>query len=139
MTEVLNVHVFGLPVPQARPRAFKTPSGHIRLYDPANCKDWKRTVLAQVLPAKPSAPVEGPLAMDLVFELPRPKSAPKRVQHPTTRPDLSNFIKTIEDALTGVVYRDDSQIVALTAIKRYGPEPGVSIRVTHVIAHLALS
>lgn len=31
MGDVLNVHVFGLPVPQARPRAFKTPSGQITM------------------------------------------------------------------------------------------------------------
>ena len=80
MTDVLDVHVFGLPVHQARPRAFKTPTGQIRLYDPANCKDWKRTVLAQVLEHRPAAPVEGPLRMDLVFDLPRPKSAPKRAR-----------------------------------------------------------
>lgn len=139
MGDVLNVHVFGLPVPQARPRAFQTSAGRIRMYDPATCKDWKRTVLAQVLPAKPPAPAEGPLVMDLVFELPRPKSAPKRVQHPTTRPDLDNLLKAIKDALRGVVYRDDSQIVALTATKKYGEAPGVSIRVAHVVAQLALS
>lgn len=139
MTDVLDVHVFGLPVPQARPRAFKTPTGQIRLYDPADCKDWKRTVLAQVLERKPAAPVDGPLRMDLVFDLPRPKSAPKRVQHPTSRPDLDNLLKAIKDALRGVVYRDDSQIVALTATKKYGQAPGVSIRVAHVVAQLALS
>lgn len=139
MGDVLNVQVFGLPVAQARPRAFKTPQGHIRLYDPATCKDWKRTVLVQVLKRKPPAPVEGPLRMDLVFDLPRPKSAPRRVQHPTTRPDLDNLLKAIKDALRGVVYRDDSQIVALTATKKYGPAPGVSIRLTHVVAQRALS
>lgn len=139
MDEVLNVHVFGLPVGQGRPRAFKLPSGQIRMYDPATSRDWKRTVLAQVLERKPPSPAEGPLTMDLVFELRRPKSAPKRVQHPTTRPDLDNLLKAIKDALRGVVYRDDSQIVALTATKKYGQAPGVAIRVAHVVAHLALS
>ena len=128
MTEVLHVHVFGLPVAQGRPRAFKM-KGHIRMYDPDTSKDWKRTVLAQALEHKPPAPVEGPLAMTLSFELLRPKSAPKRVQYPTHKPDLSNLLKAIEDALTGVVYRDDSQIVSLTVTKRFGLAPGVEVRV----------
>lgn len=129
MIEVLRVRVFGLPVAQGRPRAFKLPSGQIRMYDPATSRDWKRTVLAQVLERKPPVPVEGPLTMTLVFEVPRPKSTPKRVQYPIKRPDLSNMLKAIEDALTGVVYRDDAQIVELSVTKRFGPTPGVAVRV----------
>ena len=129
MIEVLHVHVFGLPVAQGRPRAFKLPTGQIRMHDPDTSKDWKRTVLAQILEHKPPAPVEGPLTMTLVFELPRPKSTAKRVQYPIKRPDLSNLLKAIEDALTGVVYRDDSQIVSLTVTKRFGLAPGVEVRV----------
>lgn len=136
---LLDVRVYGLPVAQGRPRAFRAPGGHVRLYDPATSRDWKRTVLAQVLAVKPERPADGPVAMTLVFVLPRPKSLPKRVEHPTTRPDLDNLTKAIKDALRGVVYRDDSQVVQLAARKVYGAAPGVEIRVAPVVVQQALA
>ena len=129
MSDVLDVRIFGVPIAQGRPRAFKTPAGQVRVYDPGNARDWKRTVLAQVLERKPPAPVEGPLEMRLVFYVPRPKSLPKRERHPTHRPDLSNMLKAVEDALTGVVYRDDAQIVHLDVFKVFDASPGVLIQV----------
>lgn len=130
---VLDLRVFGLPVAQqrARVRIFTSKAGQpiASLYDPAKSRDWKRTVTAQVLPVKPPAPVEGALVLSLDFYFPRPKSLPKReIQH-IKRPDLDNCVKAIKDALRGVVYRDDSQIVVLHASKGYGPSPGVQILV----------
>lgn len=129
---VLNVRVYGIPVAQGRPRAFKTPSGAVRVYDPAASKDWKRTVLAQVLPVRPPLPLDEPLGMSLIFYLPRPKSLPRRVRRPVTRPDASNLLKAVEDALLGVVYRDDSLLVDLVVRKYYDPAPGVQILVWRV-------
>lgn len=134
---VLDARVFGLPVAQGRPRAFKTPAGQVRVYDPANARDWKRTVQAQVLTQKPPEPVEGPLAVALRFVLPRPRSLPKREVFPAKRPDAENLAKAVLDAMQGVVYRDDSQIVRLTIAKDYGPSPGVVIRVERVVTPVA--
>lgn len=39
--------------------------------------------------------------------------------HPTGRPDLSNLVKMVEDALTGVVWKDDDQVVSIRAHKTY--------------------
>jgi Holliday junction resolvase RusA-like endonuclease len=132
--EVLDARVFGLPVAQGRPRAYKTPAGQVRVFDPANARDWKRTVQAQVLTQKPPAPVEGPLAVALQFFLPRPPSLPKRERFPAKRPDAENLAKAVLDAMQGVVYRDDGQIVRLSIAKDYGPAPGVVIHVERVVA-----
>jgi Holliday junction resolvase RusA-like endonuclease len=42
---------------------------------------------------------------------------------PTGKPDIDNLIKTIGDALNGIMWRDDSQIVMLQARKFYATEP----------------
>ena len=99
------------------------------VYDPATSRDWKRTVLAQVLPHKPASPVEGPLRLDLAIYVRRPASLPKRERHPIKRPDLSNFLKAIEDALGGIAYRDDAQLVEVVASKAFDPAPGARIRI----------
>lgn len=126
---MIEVRVYGLPIPQGRPRASRTRDGGVRMRDPDTSRDWKRTVLAQVLPSRPSAPLEGPLALRLTFFLPRPASLPRRVQHHTRRPDLDNLVKAVADALRGVVYHDDAQVTSLWAAKQYDATPGVAIRV----------
>jgi Holliday junction resolvase RusA-like endonuclease len=138
VAEILAVRVYGVPVPQGRPRAraFRLPNGGVRasVYERAEDKDWKRTVLAQVLPHRPPAPVDGPLVMTVTFYLPRPKSLPKRVEYPVTKPDLSNCLKAIEDALNGIVFVDDSRLVEIRMAKRYDPAPGAEIRIAHAPA-----
>jgi len=127
LTDSFHVRVFGLPVAQGRPRAFKLPTGQVRVYDPEPSRDWKRTVLAQILPAKPEIPLAGPLRLSLDFILPRPKTLPKKILAHTRRPDLDNLVKAVKDALRAVVYHDDAQVTELHASKRYGAAPGVEI------------
>ena len=125
-----EVRVYGLPVAQGRPRAFKLPSGQVRVYDPLKSRDWKRTVMAQALMARPVRLLAGPLAAEMDFYLPRPKSAPKRVTLPVRKPDASNLLKAVEDAIRSVVYADDSLIVDLHARKRFADAenpPGVHV------------
>jgi Holliday junction resolvase RusA-like endonuclease len=48
---------------------------------------------------------------------------------PTKRPDVSNVIKIIEDALNGLAYRDDSQIVRVVGEKYYSDSPRVEVEI----------
>ncbi len=86
------------------------------------------------MPHKPETPSVVPLAVTLAFTLPRPKSLPRRVEHHIRRPDLDNLVKAVKDALRGVFYRDDSQIIMLAATKAYGTTPGVVVTVEEVEA-----
>ena len=124
--------VYGSPVAQGRPRAARLPGGKIHIYNPASSRDWRQHVRVQALVALGGRPrlLEGPLELTLSFEFARPKSAPKRRIWPDRRPDLGNCLKSCEDALIGVAFRDDAQIVRMTLDKHYGPEPGVAIRLT---------
>jgi Holliday junction resolvase RusA-like endonuclease len=69
--------------------------------------------------------------LGVVFYLPRPVSLPRRVVAHVKKPDLDKLIRSVQDALAGVLYRDDAQIVDLVARKRYAAEsdvPHVDIR-----------
>jgi len=46
---------------------------------------------------------------------------------PVTKPDVNNIAKIICDALNDVAYKDDTQIVELTIVKKYAMEPKVEI------------
>lgn len=72
-----------------------------------------------------------PIAINLVFGMGVPKSAPKSraaamlegiIKH-TKRPDLDNLQKAVLDALNGIAWADDSQIVRITAKKEYTEHP----------------
>ena len=108
---------------------------------------WRDTVRRAAVEAMADRPpIEGPVYLVQVFALPRPKShygtgrnsgrikrgAPHR---PPVRPDLDKLARAVGDALTGVCYRDDAQVVNLCAAKYYVmpsgrlSAPGVEIRV----------
>ncbi len=70
------------------------------------------------------------MKLEITFKLLRPKSvSAKKRPDPITRPDLDNLVKAVKDALNGVLWRDDSQVIELEAKKIYGNPPGVEIEV----------
>lgn len=133
----MKIIIDGIPVPQLRPRATRMGKG-IRMYDPKKVKDYKNYVGFEAKKQWGNAPVlDKALSMHLVIYRQIPKSTSKKKStqmndgkiRPIVKPDISNYIKLIEDALNGVVYKDDSQIVELEAKKFYSNNPRVEIQV----------
>lgn len=63
------------------------------------------------------------------------KNAAERGEtRPTTKPDVSNYVKTIEDALNGICWNDDSQIVAYHEPfgKYYSATPRIEVEVEQI-------
>ena len=75
---------------------------------------------------------EGAVSVELLFLLPRPKTVKRK--YPTSRfsGDGDKLVRAIFDSMTGIVYKDDSQVVDHIAKKRYADdcEPGVWITVS---------
>jgi Holliday junction resolvase RusA-like endonuclease len=70
-----------------------------------------------------------------VFTFTKPKSAPKRRNLNTKRPDLDKLVRAVLDGLTNVIIPDDAQVVEIAASKRYGvsdESPGARIMVTRL-------
>ena len=129
----ITLIVPGLPKAQKRHRTYTRdsrgkPLPFPRKVDPS--AEDKANFLLQSRSQAPERPLEGPLKLFVSFQLPRPKShfrtgkaagevrqtAP---EEPIGRPDLDNLVKLVKDALAGVFYRNDSQIVYLQACKKY--------------------
>lgn len=71
---------------------------------------------------------EGAVSIVLQFGLLKPKSAKR--EHPSVRPDIDKLSRAVLDALHGIVFKDDGQVVRLTAEKFYVTQPeeqGVTI------------
>jgi Holliday junction resolvase RusA-like endonuclease len=80
--------------------------------------------------------LDGALELRLEFVVPRPKAhvgarglKPSAPAWPTTRPDVLKLARGVEDALTGIVWRDDSQIVVEHLVKSYGEPARVEVSV----------
>ena len=72
-------------------------------------KPWRETVVASA-PAI-TAPLDGPLAVKMVFTVARPKGAAKRQRRPATSPDIDKLARSTADALkTAGLIRDDGRI-----------------------------
>lgn len=129
----LKLIVPGEPVPQGRPR-FNRYTG--KAYDPEKSRKYKALVKRMAKKVAPQTPVTCPVGMTILIFRSIPKSFTKK-QHaaiendklrPITKPDVSNVVKGIEDALNGVWYADDSQIIFSFSAKQYSSEPRVEIR-----------
>lgn len=84
-------------------------------------------------------PLRGPVDIEITFLFERPKahygtgrnsevvkdSAPR---HKTSAPDLDKLVRSVLDALTGVVFEDDAQIVRLITAKSYYKKAGTRVR-----------
>lgn len=88
-------------------------------------------------------PFDGPISIAVDALFPIPQSWSQRQWHravagailPTGRPDLDNIQKCVGDALNGVVWHDDKQIVSASIRKRYSNRPALVIKVTKEIAN----
>jgi Holliday junction resolvase RusA-like endonuclease len=76
-------------------------------------------------------PLDGAVQLDLTFVLVKPKTV-KRI-YPFVRPDLDKLCRAVLDALTGIAYKDDQQVVTLNANKTYGERAGVFILLTELV------
>ncbi len=129
----LNVVIPGVPVAKARPR-FVRRGRFVSAFNPQESAEgrwlWE---LRQLIPAA-WEPMDGPVYLSLEFVMPIPASVSKRRRASmeageghTKKPDLDNCVKFVLDCCNGLLWWDDKQIVRLSALKRYGAEPGTRI------------
>jgi len=106
---------------------------------------WKKHVAAIVKKQFREEPWTGPLRVRFTFYLRRPKGhfadpetrlrlnkKGRENPHPIVRPDVLKLSRGVEDALTGIVWVDDSQIVDENLTKAYDEIEGVEIEVCKI-------
>lgn len=139
---ILTFTVLGTPAPQGSFRAAYSEKSK-RAFVIQSCKrtmPWRQEVAAKAEEAMLKGKLDlftGPLKLTAYFFMPRPKGhvgkkglRPSAPLFPDKKPDLSKLVRAIEDAMTGIVYVDDAQIVLYDVAKFYASEgqgPGVRI------------
>lgn len=137
----INFFVAGVPKPAGSKRPFlNKKTGKINVVDTCKAgKDWRGDVRAVAIEdmknRRQALYADQPLLLIVDFYMPRPKahyrangqlkdSAPSL--H-TSKPDATKLLRALEDALTGICWRDDSQIAKQEVRKLYGDRTGAKV------------
>lgn len=132
---VVKFTVFGVARPKGSTKAFMRPGMKFPIVtsDNKSVKGWEDSVRAAVQQQAAGAFFDGPVIVRIAFDLPRPKSMSKKVLHHVKKPDIDKLARGSMDAMKGVLWQDDSQVIELHVKKRYGVmQPQASIEVADV-------
>lgn len=134
--------VLGTPQPAGSKKGYVNPkTGKVIITDAAKgSRPWKQQVAGEALARTNGTPFAGPVELALTFFVARPKAhygtgrnaaklKPTAPRYPTTRPDATKLLRAVEDALTGIVYADDAQVINQYVSKLYGSPERVEIAV----------
>jgi len=138
---MIQFFVPGIPKTAGSKRAFMRPGMRfpVVVEDCKGSKDWRGDV-KRFASEHCKSPLTGPLMVEFHFFMQRPKghygsgrnedvvkaSAPRS---PAKKPDLLKLARAVEDALTGVAWKDDSQIVIEELSKAWSGKPGVFVKI----------
>jgi len=131
---MIKFTVPGSPVGKMRPRTISR-GGRTWSFTPAKTVNYEKSIAVAAIPVKPKVLLTGPVSMvvRIYRDIPKSFSKAKRAAAiaeellPINKPDSSNVVKSVEDALNGIIYVDDSQICDHIIRKRYAEQPRVEV------------
>jgi Holliday junction resolvase RusA-like endonuclease len=130
----------GEPCAKGRPRMGRSKSGFAVAYTPEKTRTREGVIASIAMDAmKGREPFTGPVSVSILAYLGIPKSWPKKRiadpdtwGRPTKKPDADNLLKLVTDALNGIGYKDDSQIVTVLCAKFWASNPRTDIWIEEV-------
>ena len=135
MTFMVTFKLDADPVGKQRAR-YARRGNFVQTYTPDKTRNYEALLKEAAIEAMGSSePLETPVSLYLYIRVPIPKSfSKKKVQEclngseqPIKKPDSSNVLKSVEDAMNGVVYKDDCQIINHHITRVYSTLSGVDI------------
>jgi Holliday junction resolvase RusA-like endonuclease len=119
---VITFQVDGQPVPQG---SLKVINGRVIHAKGSELAAWRSAIALRAREAGAKPHIE-PVEIEMIFTMARPKTVTR--PEPSVAPDLDKLVRAVLDGLTAIAYRDDGQVVRLTATKEYGSNPGLWVQ-----------
>lgn len=123
------------PIAKARPKFRRARNGKVCTYTEKGTREAEDFVKMEVLQTYKDGPQQCPCMVTMTFKKSRPVDKKRLTSYPSRRPDIDNMAKLVMDALNGVIWEDDAQIVGLQAVKIWaqeGEEPGIILEVSMI-------
>lgn len=125
---------------KGRPK-FSTVGGYPKAYTPKKTKQQEELIkyefIRQAGPNYTNRECPVYVSIEVGYRIPKSTSKKKTAEMLENydivlkKPDLDNVVKLILDALNGIAYRDDSQIIALDATKAWMVVPQTTITIVY--------
>ncbi len=144
-THRFTISIEGQPAQQGSKSPFVNKhTGRAMLVDVnrSALKPWRQMIAHATLEVIDDLGIRVPLracCLELDFHYMRPRSHVRRDgsirpgrEYKNSRPDIDKLARAVLDALTGIVYSDDSCVVELIARKHYSERAGLAIGVTEL-------
>ena len=133
---MIQLTIPGEPIGKARPRMTRTGI----VYTPKKTINYEVLIRELFIVKYPDfQPLEGPVRMSLSAWMKIPKTSKRKVKamengeiRPTKKPDMSNILKSVEDALNNLAYHDDKQIVEVEVEKRFSNRPRIELAIEEI-------
>lgn len=101
-----------------------------------------QNLVRTVAKAHGARPVTGPVRISITahFAMPKRLTRARRQaiefgsDYPTKKPDIDNVVKAILDALNGLAFSDDAQVVVLSARKEWAVDASVHVCIHQIAA-----
>lgn len=127
----ITFFVPGIPAPQGSKRATMPPGARFPrvIEDNEKTKPWRADVKVFAMHAMGGrTPHDGPVKLSLVFRFPPTKAAAKHNDlWKTTTPDIDKLERAVLDAMTGVIFTNDSRVCHVSKVKQYDAKPGLNV------------
>ena len=136
----IHFQVEGDPKGKGRPR-FGRFGKFTRVYTDKQTTDYEAVIKSYAAHAMGSSdPLETAVSVFLYVRLAVPQSYSKKrteaclssLEKPCKKPDIDNIAKTYLDAMNGVIFKDDTQVIDLHVKKVYSAFAGVNVMVMEV-------
>ena len=136
----IHFQVEGDPKGKGRPR-FTRAGKFTRVYTDKQTLDYEALIKFFAAEAMGSTdPLETPVSVFLYIRHAVPQSYSKKrteaclsgLEQPCKKPDIDNIAKTFLDAMNGVIFKDDTQVIDLHVKKVYSAVPGCDVMVMEV-------
>lgn len=140
---LISLHIIIPGRPQAKQRARQGKNGFYTPKKTVEAENRIGTIVKNEIVKRrftKKLPLTGPvyLMVDFEFEMPKDWNQDKKYKmngkpH-ISRPDTDNLVKTVKDALNGIVFIDDAQVYSLEVTKIYGFKSQTNILITdHIV------
>ena len=127
MRDQFYLHFDTMPSGTAQQKGVRIVHGKPMFYEKSEVKTARQMFTLELKPHAPEKPSDKPIKLIVWFAFDT-KNKKLWGQYKPTRPDTDNSLKLLKDCMSGLFFKDDSQVVEETVIKTYAEKATIMIR-----------